>query len=549
MQQYDHAATTAARRFGAFMNAAPDAMIIVGNEGRILVTNTQAQRLFGYDAAELIGEAIEILVPEPLRTGHVVHRSKYATDPHTRPMGTGLDLVGRRKDGGEFPLEISLSPIATEQGTLTMASVRDITDRKRLEENIRRQNQELEAQNLRIREYSDQVEAANRLKDEFLATLSHELRTPLSAILGYARLLRTGILTGEKLIRALDALERNATSLTHIVEDVLDVSRIISGKIRLNVLPVELPTIVRDAVETVLPGAEAKGIHVETIIDPGTAPLSGDPDRLQQVVWNLVSNAVKFTSPGGRVQIRVGPVNSHVEVVVSDTGMGIRPDFLPHIFERFRQADSATTRQHSGLGLGLAIARHIVEMHGGTIHAASDGEGQGATFRVKLPMLIAHPEARIERRVHPSSESGTPEAVLPNLCGIHVTVVDDDHDALALVREILEATGARVTTVDSGIKALDNIDARPDVLVADLGMPTMDGFELIARIRHSSESAIRHVPAIALTAYARSEDRVKSLRGGFQMHIAKPIDPGELVAAVAALATRAAVDGVTRLSL
>jgi CheY-like chemotaxis protein len=255
------------------------------------------------------------------------------------------------------------------------------------------------------------------------------------------------------------------------------------------------------------------------------------------VVWNLLSNAVKFTSRGGRVKVRVERVNSHVEVVVSDTGVGIRADFLPYIFERFRQADSGTTRQHMGLGLGLAIARHIVEMHGGTIHAASDGEGTGATFRVRLPKMIVNPEAPDRRACSPRSGSdAASEGVLPNLAGIHVLAVDDDTDTLALVREILEAAGARVTIVNSGIKALDMIDAtQPDVLVADLGMPMMDGFELIARIRQSSMSTVRTVPAVALTAFARSEDRVKSLHSGFQIHLAKPIDPRELVATVAGL--------------
>ncbi len=247
------------------------------------------------------------------------------------------------------------------------------------------------------RAYND-AQAANRLKDEFLATLSHELRTPLNAILGYSRMLQSGMLTADKYAHALQTVERNATSLTQIVEDILDVSRIISGKIRLNVQPVDLPAVMSAAVETVMPAAEAKQIRVQTILDPRAAPISGDPDRMQQIVWNLVSNAVKFTPKHGVVQVRLERVNSHVEIVVSDTGTGITPDFLPHIFERFRQADSGTTREHAGIGLGLAIARHLVELHGGTIHAASDGRDKGSTFRVRLPVMIVHHEEPLERR-------------------------------------------------------------------------------------------------------------------------------------------------------
>ena len=251
-----------------------------------------------------------------------------------------------------------------------------------------------------------EAQEANRIKDEFLAVLSHELRTPLNAIVGYARLLRGGILSGEKAARGLETLERNATWLTQIVEDVLDVSRIVAGKIRLDVQPVELPLIVDNAVATIQPAADAKGVRLQTIVDPRVGPVSGDPDRLQQVVWNLLSNAVKFTAKGGRVQVRLERVNSHVEIVVSDTGAGIRPDFLPFVFERFRQAEAGTTRKTGGLGLGLAIVRHIVEMHGGTVDAASAGEGEGATFRVRLPLMIVHPD-RARRAARTSADRTT----------------------------------------------------------------------------------------------------------------------------------------------
>jgi PAS domain S-box-containing protein len=385
----------------------------------------------------------------------------------------------------------------------------------------------------------EEAQAANRTKDEFLAVLSHELRTPLNAIVGYSRLLRGGILSGEKAARGLETLERNATWLTQIVEDVLDVSRIVSGKIRLDVQPVELPVIIDNAVATMQPAADAKSVRMQTIVDPRVGPVSGDPSRLQQVVWNLVSNAVKFTPKRGRVQVRLERVNSHVEIVVSDTGIGITPDFLPHVFERFRQAEGGTTRKTGGLGLGLAIVRHIVEMHGGTVEASSEGEGKGATFRVRLPLMIVHPETREVRREHPRTERRDALTALGNLAGIRVLAVDDEEDALTLLRVVLETAGAEVTTVSNPTAALARIaDVRPQVLVIDLGMPEMDGFALIQRIRSSPDPAVRQLPAAALTAFARSEDRTRALRSGFEMHLAKPVDPAELVASVATLARR-----------
>jgi PAS domain S-box-containing protein len=388
--------------------------------------------------------------------------------------------------------------------------------------------------------FFEEAKDANRLKDEFLAVLSHELRTPLNAIVGYARLLSGGVLSKQKAARGLEILERNATWLTQIVEDVLDVSRIVSGKIRLDVQPVDLSLIVDNAVATVQPAADAKGIRLQSIVDPQVGPVSGDPGRLQQVVWNVLSNAVKFTPKEGRVQVRVERVNSHVEIIVSDTGIGIRPDFLPYVFERFRQADAGTTRKSGGLGLGLAIVRHIVEMHGGSVEASSAGEGQGATFTVKMPLMIVYPQRAGVPREHPRTERRAPVLELADLSGVHVLAIDDEEDALVLMREILEAAGATVTTLGTPVGAIERIEAAgPDVLVVDLGMPEIDGFDLIARIRSSPNPAVRDVPAAALTAFARAEDRTKVLRSGFEMHLAKPVDPGELVASIATLARRA----------
>lgn len=383
-----------------------------------------------------------------------------------------------------------------------------------------------------------QLRTADRVKDEFLATLSHELRTPLNAVLGYARMLKSGVIPPQKTAQALDVIDRNAAALTKIVEDVLDVSRIVSGKARLEVQPLDIAGVVRDAVTTVLPTAEAKGVRLLSVIVPHIGPMSGDPNRLQQVLWNVLTNAVKFTPRGGTVEIRLSANSQQAEIVVTDSGIGIPLEFLPHIFERFRQAESGTTRRHGGLGLGLAIARHLVEMHGGTINAESEGEGRGSTFRIRLP-LIVHAESRLDGQSAPRTGQQEDRSRTADLEGVTVMAVDDDSDALKLVRDILEAAGAQVTMVNSAVAALEKIATDPpQVLVADLGMPDMDGYELIKRIRRLGDERLRGIPAAALTAYARSGDRARSLRSGFEMHLAKPIDPAELIATVGTLARR-----------
>jgi signal transduction histidine kinase/CheY-like chemotaxis protein len=385
-----------------------------------------------------------------------------------------------------------------------------------------------------------QANEASRLKDEFLAALSHELRTPLNAVLGYARMLRLGTVTPEKTKPALEVVERNATALKQIIEDVMDVSRIITGRLRLNVEPVDLPGILQESTATVMPAADAKGVRVQTVIDPIATPVSGDPDRLQQIVWNLMSNAIKFTPRGGKVQLRLSRVDSHVEITVSDTGRGIAPDFLPFVFERFRQGDATFAREHGGLGLGLAIAKQLIELHGGTITASSTGVGEGATFTVKLPLMIVHSvPAESQRRDQPRSDRQVPALDdVPRLDGIHVLAVDDEQDSLNLLRSALESAGATVTTSASAQAALDALrKTRADVMVADIGMPDMDGLQLIRTIRQMDEPT-RSMPAAALTAYARSQDRITSLASGYQMHLVKPIDPIELIVAISTLVPR-----------
>jgi PAS domain S-box-containing protein len=382
----------------------------------------------------------------------------------------------------------------------------------------------------------EQLQSADRVKDEFLATLSHELRTPLNAVLGYARMLRTGAIPDHKSAQALEVIDRNAAALAQIVEDLLDVSRIVSGKTRLQLQPTDVVKVVKNAVATVTPAADAKGLKLETAFSTLHGSISADPNRLQQVIWNLLSNAVKFTPRGGRVQVRVAPMDDNAEIVVSDTGVGILREFLPHIFERFRQADSGAARRHGGLGLGMAIARHLVEMHGGTIHAESGGRDKGATFSVTLPMSIvqSHAKVRSNRGALRRDEGNE-----PHLDGIRVMVVDDDADALKLVRDILESAGADVVTVGSGEAALERLESdRPHVLISDLGMPQMDGFQFIRQIRQLTDRGLSRIPAASLTAYARSGDRAKSLRAGYEMHLSKPIEPAELVAAVGALSRR-----------
>jgi PAS domain S-box-containing protein len=514
-----------ALRLASIVDSSEDAIVSKDLDSIVTSWNAAAERMFGFTAAEMVGQSIRRLIPDDRQQEEDEVLSRIRRGERVEHYET----IRCRKDGTLVPVSLTVSPIRNRDGVVVGASkiARDVSERERAEQERQRL--------LTI------ARDASRLKDEFLATLSHELRTPLNAIAGYVRMMQSDLLTGEKRTRAMETVARNVTSLTQIVEDVLDVSRIISGKLRLDVQPVDLPPLIQNAVETVRPAADAKGVRLVTIVDPRAAPVSGDPERLQQVLWNVLANAVKFTERGGRVQLRLERVNSHVEITVTDTGVGIPAEFLPHVFDRFRQADAGINRARGGLGLGLAITRHLVELQGGRIFAASDGPGMGSTFRIDLPLRSANAGVPVEERVHPQTPHVEHHISVPQLQGIRILAVDDDHDALTLVREILEATGADVVTADSVQQALDVLQGMtPDVLLADLGMPHLSGFDLIDRVRRSERQAIREIPAAALTAYARSEDRTKALRSGFQLHLAKPVDPGELMAAMAALAKRAA---------
>jgi PAS domain S-box-containing protein len=487
--------------------------------------------VFGWAPAEMLGQSIERLFPpEERQAGGVA-------DELVRGAAGGVAEERHRrlrKDGTAFIASVSAHGLRDEAGRLHgyVKVVRDVTEQMRLED----QREELLAAE---REARAEAERVGRMKDEFLATLSHELRTPLNAIAGWAQLIRTGRLPDADARQAVEVISRNAQAQKQLIEDLLDMSRIISGKVRLDVQRVDLAAVVAAAVESVQPTAEAKGVRLEKVIDPHAGPVSGDPNRLQQVVWNLLTNAIKFTPRGGKVQVTLERVNSHLEVCVSDTGAGIRPEFLPHVFDRFAQADASTTRRHGGLGLGLSIVKQLVEMHSGQVRAKSPGEGLGSTFIVALPLAVIRHDG--ERGVHPAAAAADagPEAEPVTLDGLRVLVVDDDPDGRELVRRVLGASGATVVTAGSAAEGLEAVEReRPDVIVSDIGMPGVDGYEFIRRVRALGRGRGGAAPAVAVTAFARSEDRRRALRAGYQSHVAKPMDAAELVEVIASVAGR-----------
>ncbi|MFL6281681.1 MAG: PAS domain S-box protein [Pyrinomonadaceae bacterium] len=413
-------------------------------------------------------------------------------------------------------------------------------DNARLYEASRREREQAERAAEENERLYRETQEANRLKDEFLAMLSHELRTPLTAILGWAHMLRTGQFDESNVTSAYETIERNARAQAQLIDDLLDVSRIITGKLRLDMRAVNPNAFIESAIEAVRPGAESKGVRIQKIMDTGVTSVAGDPVRLQQIVWNLLSNAVKFTPRGGLVQLRLSRVNSHIEIAVIDTGQGIHSEFLPNVFDRFRQADQKITRQHGGLGLGLSIVRHLVELHGGTVRADSEGEGRGATFTVMLPVAPVYMQTEAGERVHPAARETLPTYDCPErLDGLRILIVDDERDTLEMLRIGLSHCGAEVTTARSGVEALEALSSStPDVIISDIGMPELDGYEMMRKIRALPAESGSRTPAVALTAYARTEDRLQALRAGYQMHVPKPVELAELVAVVASLAHR-----------
>ena len=506
-----------------------DGVIATDDEGRVTLMNPVAQALTGWTDAGARGRPIEeVFTSVDETTRQPVENPVTKVRREGSIVGLANHVILLARDGREIPIAASAAPIrvvgSRVQGVVVV--FRDVTSEHELE----RQRSRI----LQIEQAARQeAEAANRAKDEFVATLSHELRTPLSSIFGWTRMLHSGSLDGATARRAVEVIERSARTQMQLIDDLLDTSRMVAGKLRLDLRAVDLRAVVEASVDTIRPTARAKGVHLEAHTGDRPVVVSGDPERLQQVVWNLLSNAIRFTPASGRIDVWLDEHQGQEQIRVVDTGSGIKPEFLPHVFERFRQADASSSRVHSGLGIGLALVRHLAELHGGSVVAESEGEGRGATFSVRLP-----------RRSPEAGEGPIPLEAAPDfadpsrhLAGLHVLVVDDEEDARDLARLAFEQAGARVSLAASAHEALATLDRGPvDVLVSDIGMPGTNGYVLLESVRARGTDA--QVPAIALTAYARLEDRERALKAGFQLHMPKPIDPLRLVRAVALVAHR-----------
>jgi len=521
----------------AIVESSDDAIISKDLNGIIASWNKGAERLFGYTAAEAIGKSVTILIP-PGRADeepYIIERIR---------RGEKVDhyeTVRRRKDGSEVDISLTVSPVRDKSGKVIGASkiARDITERKRIE---------IEREELLRRETVARAEAekASRIKEEFLATISHELRSPLNAILGWAQMLSENWLDEERSARAFEVIYRNAHAQNQLIGDLLDVSRIITGKLRLDVKMVELIPIIDAAIDVVRPAADAKNIRLSSTLDPAAGWALVDPDRLQQIVWNLLSNAVKFTPGGGEVAVRLEREATRVAITVSDTGEGIESEFLPFVFDRFRQLEGDTARAQAGLGLGLAIVRHLVEMHGGTVSAVSPGKGQGATFTVTFPLTARRLETGEDELdcLTNAGKTSQSRAQSPDpLRDLRVLVVDDELDARELFHSMLTLYGAEVKVCSSSAEALQTLDEwRPDVLVSDIGMPHEDGYEFMRKVREREPERGGRIPALAVTAYARARDERKAYAIGYQMYVSKPVEPGQLAATIASLAGRVRKD-------
>ena len=516
-----------AARLAAIIDSSDDAIISKTLEGVITSWNPAAQRMFGYTEAEAVGQSIYLIIPADRRQEE---------EGVLRRIGEGhkvdhFDTVRRAKDGRLLDISLTVSPVKNSAGHIIGASkiARDVTDRKAAErERAMLLDREQQAR--------AQAETLNRTKDEFLATLSHELRTPLNAIFGWARMLQTGSVTGAMTQRAVEAIVKNASAQVQLIDDLLDISRIITGNMRLELRPVDIKIVIDTALDAVRPAAVLKGLRLDTVLDPSAGTVTGDADRLRQVVWNLLSNAVKFTPAGGRVHLRLHRTNTGVEIAVTDTGQGIAPEVLPYVFDRFRQGDGTITRRHSGLGLGLALVRHLVDLHGGTVTGESAGPDQGSTFTVKLP--VPRSTRRLDDRAPVSgSEDVRPDESLPSLRGVRVLLLDDDADSLEITNVVLTSAGAETRTCSSAASARRILEHwEPHVLVLDIEMPEEDGYTFLRRTRTGGPNA--NTPAVALTAYGRPEDRKRALAAGFSFHLSKPVDPAELSRVVGDLASR-----------
>ena len=510
----------AAIYLAALVESADDAIVSKDLNGIIRSFNPAAERLFGYTAAEITGKPVTVLIPperqdeetrilESLRAGERIDH---------------YETIRLTKDGRRIEVSLTVSPVRTPAGEIVGASkiVRDVTERNRAA---------AERERLLRNERAARMEAerANRAKDDFLAMVSHELRTPLNAILGWTELLRTARESDAAMFeQGLEVIARNARLQVQLISDLLDVSRIVSGKIALELSRVDVNDVIANSVEALQAAAADKNIELAARLDDEPVLTVGDSARLQQIVWNLLSNAIKFTPAGGRVTVDLQRADGRLRITVTDTGIGIRPEFLPDLFERFRQASPLTTRRHGGLGLGLSIVKYLTELHGGSIEASSGGEGQGASFTVELPVRTGEPSIELAERLRESRDAERRAAGV-SLSDMTILVVEDDQDTRDLIQRLLEAHRARVLATATAPEALDRLIAeRPDIIVSDIGLPDVDGYELVRRIR-SLDGPAADTPAIALTAFARHEDRSRALGAGYSAHVSKPVDPVELL--------------------
>ena len=529
----EDAAQTAYRQLSFHVESSPLAVVEWDSDFRVSRWSASAERLFGWKADEVIGKHVN-------EWRFVFADDEDAVALVTNRQREGVEVQGVQRnrnytrDGSVLYCEWYNSVLHDDRGKLisVLSLVLDVTARQSAEE-------ERAASLLRERDARRHAEEADRLKDEFLATLSHELRTPLTSILGWASMIRNGEVEGSNASRAIETIERNARSQARLIDDLLDVSRIITGNLRLDLHPLNLAPIVDAALDALRPTADVKGIKLQTRFVPGLCLVKGDPNRLRQVIWNLLSNAIKFTQRGGSVSIDLNCVESTARLKVSDTGDGISAAFLPYVFDRFRQAEGSISRKQGGLGLGLAVARHLVELHGGTITADSEGLGKGSTFSVDLPLAQERRDpARAEERRREVERRRSRSGVV-RLDDVHVLLVEDDDDSRKLLGTMFRRHGARVTATKSAVEALEVFeDDVPDVMVSDIGMPDQDGYELIRRVRSLPLEKGGGTPAIALTGYASRKDRERALSCGYQQHIAKPIEQADMIAAVAAVIGR-----------
>ena len=496
------------------VDASPVSIITLTHDQRVMTWNAAAEALYGYSANEVFDRALALI---PVDQKEAFDRC-FAQALQSQTV-LNQEFQHIKQDGTLVDVSLSLAPLHDAENVVygVVMTVSDITVRK-----------QIEAQRLTLLEQESSAraaaESANRIKDEFLAVLSHELRTPLNSIVGWISLIQRGKLKPDVFQRALDTIERNAAAQTQLIEDLLDLSRIIRGQMTLTIQPVKPVNLVRSTIETLRPAADAKSLTIDLDLDENISPILADPNRLRQICWNLLSNAIKFTPRAGQVSVRVTTLEHQLQIMVADSGVGIHPDFIPHVFDHFRQADGSTVRAKGGLGLGLAITRRLVELHGGTIQAESPGLGEGATFTVMLP---------IRSTVDAPSKASADVTASFSLEGTKVIVVDDEADALNLLTTILEQQGAEVESASSASAALRVIERfRPDVIISDIAMPNEDGYSFLEKVRALPDAQLSQVPAVALTAYAREEDRRHTRIAGYHHHISKPFDPIDVITIV-----------------